>query len=89
MSQIVVDTDVASYPWHSLAEEYVRDLGGSQPILSFMPIAELRMGAMSANWGGHRRLLLDRFEEVCPGSITKSKRGQQNGRGGRGGRGGE
>ena len=26
-----------------------------------MSVAELRMGAISAGWGGHRRLLLDRF----------------------------
>jgi predicted nucleic acid-binding protein len=65
MSQIVVDTDIASYlfNWHSLAQDYVRALRGSQLILSFMSIAELRMGAMSANWGGHRRLLLERFVE--------------------------
>jgi predicted nucleic acid-binding protein len=46
MSQIVVDTDVAF--WSDL-------------ILSFMSVAELRMGAMSAGWGGQRRLLLERF----------------------------
>ena len=53
MSQIVVDTDVASYifNWHSLAEQYVNALRGSELILSFMSVAELRMGAMSAGWG--------------------------------------
>jgi len=46
MSQIVVDTDVASYifNWHSLAREYVGALRGPELILSFMTIAELRMG---------------------------------------------
>ena len=57
MSQIVVDTDVASYifNWHSMAKEYVNALHGSDLILSFMTIAELRMGAISARWGGRRR----------------------------------
>jgi tRNA(fMet)-specific endonuclease VapC len=54
MSQIVVDTDVASYiiNWHSLAQQ----------------IAELRMGAIPARWGGRRRVLLEQsmqgFERV-------------------------
>ena len=49
MSRIVVDTDVASYifNWHSLAQQYAAALRGSELILSFMTIAELRMGADS------------------------------------------
>src|SRR5713101_5860331 len=63
MSQIVVDTDVASYifNWHSMAPRYSDALRGSELILSFMSIAELRMGAISAGWGSRRRLLLERF----------------------------
>ena len=63
MSQIVVDTDVASYifNWHSLAQHYADALRGSELILSFMTIAELRMGAISAGWGGRRRVLLEQF----------------------------
>jgi|SRR5271166_4469469 len=63
MSQIVVDTDVASYifNWHSLAQRYVDSLHGYALILSFMSIAELRMGAFSAGWGNRRRLLLEQF----------------------------
>jgi tRNA(fMet)-specific endonuclease VapC len=63
MSQIVVDTDVASYifNWHSLAQQYADVLRGSDLILSFMTIAELRMGAISAGWGNRRRLLLEQF----------------------------
>ena len=59
MSQIVVDTDVASYifNWHSLAQQYADALRGSELILSFMSIAELRMGAISAGWGSRRRTL--------------------------------
>src|SRR6266542_570945 len=63
MSQIVVDTDVASYlfNWHSLAQDYANALRGSELVLSFMSVAEPRMGAMSAVWGPHRRLLLEQF----------------------------
>ena len=63
MSQIVVDTGLASYifNWHSLAQRYSDALRGSELILSFMTIAELRMGAISAGWGSRRRLLLERF----------------------------
>jgi len=63
MSQIVVDTDIASYifNWHSLAKGYVDALRGSELILSFMSVAELRMGAILANWGGRRRYLLEQF----------------------------
>ena len=52
MSQIAVDTEVASYifNWHSLAQQYADTLGGSELVLSFMTIAELRMGAISAGW---------------------------------------
>src|ERR1035441_11115066 len=63
MSQIVVDTDVASYifNWHSLAQQFADALRGSELILSFMTVAELRMGAISAGWGGRRRVLLEQF----------------------------
>jgi predicted nucleic acid-binding protein len=63
VSQIVVDTDVASYifNWHSLAQQYADALRGSELILSFMTIAELSMGAISAGWGNRRRLLLEQF----------------------------
>ncbi len=63
MSQIVVNTDVASYifNWHSLAPQFADALRGSELILSFMTVAELRMGAISAGWGGRRRVLLEQF----------------------------
>jgi tRNA(fMet)-specific endonuclease VapC len=65
MSQIVVDTDVASYifNWHSSAQRYVDALRGSELILSFMSIAEMRMGAIAAGWGVRRRTLLEQFME--------------------------
>jgi integrase len=63
MSQVVVDADVASYifNWHSLAQSYVNLLRSSKLILSFMSIAELRIGG---NFGGlerQRRALLEQF----------------------------
>jgi tRNA(fMet)-specific endonuclease VapC len=63
MSQVIVDTDIASYTfsWHTLARRYSDALRGSELILSFMSIAELRMGAIAARWGSRRRLLLERF----------------------------
>jgi len=45
----------------SLAQGYADALRGSELVLSFMSVAELRMGAISAGWGGRRRLLLERF----------------------------
>jgi tRNA(fMet)-specific endonuclease VapC len=63
MSRVVVDTDVASYifNWHSLAQQYADALRGSELVLSFMTVAELRMGAISAGWGSRRRLVLEQF----------------------------
>jgi len=63
MNQIVVDTDVASYlfNWHSSAKRYVSVLRGARLTLSFMTIAEMRMGAMSAGWGARKVALLEQF----------------------------
>jgi tRNA(fMet)-specific endonuclease VapC len=63
MSYFVVDTDIASYifNWHSSAQDYVNALRGSVLILSFMSVAELRMGAILAGWGIRRRTLLEQF----------------------------
>jgi tRNA(fMet)-specific endonuclease VapC len=63
VSQIVVETEIASYIFnrHSLAQNYSNALHGSELILSFMSVAELRMGAISAGWGARRRLLLEQF----------------------------
>jgi tRNA(fMet)-specific endonuclease VapC len=65
VNQIVVDTDVASYifNWHSSAERYLSALQGADLILSFMTVAEMRMGALSARWGVRRRDLLEQFIE--------------------------
>jgi tRNA(fMet)-specific endonuclease VapC len=63
MSQVVVDTDVVSYifNWHSSVQRYVNALRGAELILSFMSIAEMRMGAIAAGWGVRRRTLLEQF----------------------------
>jgi tRNA(fMet)-specific endonuclease VapC len=63
MSRVVVDTDIASYifNWHSSAPGYVQALRGSELVLSFMSVAELRMGAIAAGWGSRRRALLEQF----------------------------
>jgi predicted nucleic acid-binding protein len=63
MNQIVVDTDVASYlfNWHSSARRYVDALRGARLPLSFMTIAEMRMGALAARWGARRIALLEQF----------------------------
>jgi tRNA(fMet)-specific endonuclease VapC len=63
MNEIVVDTDVASYifNWHSSAQHYVDTFRGSQLVLSFMSVAELRMGAIAAGWGSRRQGLLEKF----------------------------
>lgn len=67
MSQIVVDTDVASYlfNWHSSAQSYVNILRGAELILSFMSIAELRMGAILAGWVNHGAYC---WSDSCRGS---------------------
>ena len=63
MSRIVVDTDIASYifNWHSTAQRHVDSLRGSELILAFVSIAEMRMRAMDEGWGLRRRNLLEQF----------------------------
>jgi tRNA(fMet)-specific endonuclease VapC len=63
MSEIVVDTDVASYifNWHSSAQFYVDALRGFNLILSFLSVAEMRLGAIAAGWGVRRHTLLEQF----------------------------
>lgn len=63
MSRVVVDTDIASYifNWHTSAPGYVEALRGSELALSFMSVAELRMGAIAAGWGTRRKTLLEQF----------------------------
>ena len=52
--KLVVDTDVASFvfKWHpAFAPRYVDLMRGCELIVSFMTVAEMRQGALDANWG--------------------------------------
>jgi predicted nucleic acid-binding protein len=63
MSRIVVDTGVASYVfnWHSTSLRYLSGLRGSELMLSFMSVSELRVGALLARWGPRRQEMLEQF----------------------------
>jgi predicted nucleic acid-binding protein len=63
MSQVVVDTDVASYlfNWHSSAKRLSDSLRGFDLVLSFMTVAEMRTGAIIANQGHRRSALLEQY----------------------------
>jgi len=53
-ARLVVDTDVASFifKWHpEFAPRYSDIVRGSELIISFMTLAEMRQGALDANWG--------------------------------------
>ena len=53
-ARLVVDTDVASFIFKWLpnfAPRYVDIVRGSELIVSFMTLAEMRQGALDANWG--------------------------------------
>jgi predicted nucleic acid-binding protein len=63
-ARLVVDTDVAGYvfKWHpKFAPQYVEIIRGSDLVLSFMTLAEMRQGAMDANWGSRKRDLLEAY----------------------------
>jgi hypothetical protein len=51
-ARLVVDTDVASFvfKWHpEFAPSYVALMRGSELVVSFMTLAEMRLGAPKAN----------------------------------------
>lgn len=63
-TRLVVDTEVASYvfKWHpKFAPQYVEIIRGSELVLSFMSVAEMRQGALDANWGPRKRDLLEAY----------------------------
>lgn len=63
-ARLVVDTDVASFvfKWHpQFAPRYVELLRGSELVISFMTIAEMRQGALDANWGQRRLDVLETY----------------------------
>lgn len=63
-TRLVIDTDVASFifKWHpEFAPPYLGLIRGCELILSFMTIAEMRPGALDANWGARKRDLLEAY----------------------------
>jgi len=63
-ARLVVDTDVASFifKWHpEFAPRYVDIVRGSELTVSFMTLAEMRQGALDANWGPRRCAVLEAY----------------------------
>jgi predicted nucleic acid-binding protein len=48
MRRLLVDTDVASYifKWHPLAPRYVELMADNEVLISFVTLAEMRLGAL-------------------------------------------
>jgi tRNA(fMet)-specific endonuclease VapC len=63
-ARLVVDTDVASFifKWHpEFAPRYVAILRGRELAVSFMTLAEMRQGALGANWGQRKLDVLETY----------------------------
>jgi predicted nucleic acid-binding protein len=63
-ARLVVDTDVASFifKWHpDFAPQYVAIVRGSELIAPFMTLAEMRQGALDANWGPRKCAVLEAY----------------------------
>jgi len=63
-ARLVVDTDVASFifKWHpEFAPRYVAIVRGSELVVSFMTLAEMRQGALDANWGPRKCDMLEAY----------------------------
>ena len=63
-TRLVVDTDVASFvfKWHpEFAPRYIDIVRGAELVVSFMTIAEMRQGALDANWGARKWNLLEAY----------------------------
>ena len=63
-ARLVVDTDVASFmfKWHpEFAPHYVNIVRGCELIASFMTLAEMRQGALDANWGPRKCAVLEAY----------------------------
>jgi tRNA(fMet)-specific endonuclease VapC len=63
-ARLVVDTDVASFifKWHpEFAPQYLGILRGFELVISFMTLAEMRQGALDANWGPRKCDLLETY----------------------------
>jgi predicted nucleic acid-binding protein len=63
-ARLVVDTDVASFifKWHpEFAPRYLGIVRGFELIVSFMTLAEMRQGALDANWGRRKCDMLEAY----------------------------
>jgi len=63
-ARLVVDTDVASFifKWHlEFAPRYVDIIRGAELIVCFMTLAEMRQGALDANWGTRKCDVLETY----------------------------
>jgi predicted nucleic acid-binding protein len=63
-ARLVVDTDVASFifKWHpEFAPRYIAILRGSELVVSFMTLAEMRQGALDAGWGQRKLDVLETY----------------------------
>jgi predicted nucleic acid-binding protein len=63
-ARLVVDTDVASFvfKWHpDFAPRYLTMIRGAELVVSFMTLAEMRQGALDANWGPRKRDVLEAY----------------------------
>ena len=65
MKTLVVDTDVVSFIFnrHSLSTPYLDIVAGNELVISFMTLAELRLGILQANWGLRRRAQIEEYLE--------------------------
>jgi predicted nucleic acid-binding protein len=63
-ARLVVDTDVASFvfKWHpEFAPRYIALVRGAELVISFMTLAEMRQGALDANWGPRKCDVLEAY----------------------------
>ncbi|HUQ94666.1 MAG TPA: PIN domain-containing protein [Bryobacteraceae bacterium] len=63
-ARFVVDTDVASFVFKchpEFAPRYVDLLRGCELVVSFMTMAEMRQGALDANWGPRKCAVLEAY----------------------------
>ena len=63
-ARLVVDTDVASFvfKWHpDFAPRYVAIVRGAELVVSFVTLAEMRQGALDANWGPRKCDVLEAY----------------------------
>jgi tRNA(fMet)-specific endonuclease VapC len=65
MGSRVVDTDVVSFLFKSepVSQLYRKHLADNILIISFMTLAEIRLGMLAAGWGARRIALMEAFLE--------------------------